>query len=69
MKNEEFLEHVEYNKKCYGTEEKQVIDVQNQGKICILEIELKGSKKVHIKRPEWNFIYILPPSEEALIER
>ena len=69
IKNHEFLEHVEYNKKCYGTEEQQVVDIQKNGKICILEIELKGSKNVHVKRPDWNFIYIFPPSEEALTKR
>ena len=69
VKNGEFLEYVEYNNKCYGTEEQQVVDIQNEGKICILEIEMKGSKNVSEKRPDWNFIYIFPPSEEALIKR
>lgn len=69
IKNDEFLEHVEYNKKCYGTEEQKVMDVQKKGKICILEIELKGSKKVHQRRPEWNCIFIYPPSEEDLVKR
>ena len=60
---------MEYNGNFYGTEFKQIEESQDQGKICLIEIELEGSQNVQKKRGHWNFIYIFPPSVEDLVTR
>lgn len=37
--------------------------------ICILEIDLQGGEKIFTKRPDYNFIFVAPPSLEVLEQR
>jgi guanylate kinase len=64
-----FLEYVQFNDNYYGTEIEVVEEIQNGDKICLVEIELQGSQKVQQLKPEWNYIFIFPPSPEALEQR
>ncbi|XP_035216711.1 guanylate kinase-like isoform X5 [Stegodyphus dumicola] len=65
--NGEFLEFTEFSGNIYGTSKKAVKNVQNQGRICILDIEIEGVK--NIKKTDLNprFIFIKPPSIEVLV--
>lgn len=53
----------------YGTPITYVEEIINQGKDCILEIDVQGALKVKHKKPDGIFIFILPPSKEELIRR
>ncbi|XP_054715990.1 guanylate kinase-like isoform X2 [Uloborus diversus] len=69
IENNEFLEYAEFSGNIYGTSKKGVKCVQNQGRICILDIEIEGVKNV--KKTDLNprFIFIKPPSLQILEER
>ena len=69
IENNEFIEFAQYNNNYYGTELEEVRRAEIDGKICILEIEMVGSKNVYDKHPEWNFMFIMPPNFEAIRER
>ena len=45
-----FIEYTEFSKNLYGTSIKAVKDVEDSGKICILDIELQ----VRIVQNSWN---------------
>ncbi|XP_076368421.1 guanylate kinase-like isoform X6 [Tachypleus tridentatus] len=65
----EFIEYVEYSKNLYGTSKNAIKAVQEKGLVCVLDIEVEGVKK--IKKTDLNprYIFIKPPSIDALKER
>lgn len=63
------LEYAEYCGNYYGTPAKAVHDKLSEGKDVVLEIEVQGAAKIREKCPEAVFIFILPPSRDALRER
>jgi guanylate kinase len=64
-----FLEWAEYAGNLYGTPKKAVRENLEAGRDVILEIELKGAKKVLAKCPEALMVFIIPPSLEELERR
>ncbi|KAF3936449.1 hypothetical protein ABW19_dt0206342 [Dactylella cylindrospora] len=66
-----FIEHANFSGNLYGTTVKAVKDVQDAGKVCILDIEMEGVKQV--KKTDLNdtctFIFVQPPSVEELRKR
>ncbi|XP_076368417.1 guanylate kinase-like isoform X2 [Tachypleus tridentatus] len=64
----EFIEYVEYSKNLYGTSKNAIKAVQEKGLVCVLDIEVEGVKK--IKKTDLNprYIFIKPPSIDALVE-
>jgi guanylate kinase len=70
-KNEKhFIESAEVHGNYYGTSYQAVLSIQQQNKLCLLDIDTKGVK--HIKStgtlPAY-YIFIAPPSIEQLEER
>lgn len=59
-----FLEWAEYSGNLYGTPEHPVEEFMDNGRSVILEIELKGARKVREKRPDAVMVFIKAPSEE-----
>ena len=57
----EFIEYTQFSGNYYGTSKKAVKDVQDQGKICILDVEVEGVK--NLKKTDLNprFVFIRPP--------
>lgn len=47
IKNGEFIEYAKVHGNYYGTSKKSVADVCEQGKVCILDIDVQGVKSVH----------------------
>lgn len=43
----DFLEYNEVHGNFYGTSKSEVLNVQARGKICILDIDVKGAKDIH----------------------
>lgn len=67
-----FLEHAEVHGNYYGTSWQSLRDIQKMGRRCLLDIDVQGVK--NIKRMESDtmkprYIFIAPPSLEALQQR
>ena len=64
-----FIEYVEYSGNFYGTNQKNVEEIRNMGKVCVIEIEIQGAKKIFSYGLDCHFFFILPPSIEELRKR
>ncbi|GKZ18855.1 hypothetical protein AbraIFM66951_001813 [Aspergillus brasiliensis] len=64
-----FIEHAQFGGNYYGTSVQAVKNIAEQGRICILDIEMEGVKQV--KRTDLNarFLFLAPPSVEELEKR
>jgi guanylate kinase len=69
LDNDEFLEYAPVYSNMYGTPKKYVLDNIRKGYDVLLEIDIQGALKVKEKMPEGVFIFIQPPSVEALAQR
>lgn len=67
--NGELLEWAEFAENLYGTPRLPVEEQIHQGKLVLLEIELKGARQVRQTYPHAQQIFILPPSVEELERR
>ncbi|XP_012150167.1 guanylate kinase isoform X1 [Megachile rotundata] len=65
----EFLETATYSGNLYGTSKRAVEQVQKDGKVCILDIEMQGVKQVKQSSLDPLYVFIKPPSIEVLEER
>lgn len=64
-----FIEHAWVHANLYGTSAAAVNHVKRQGRICILDIDIQGVKQIKELGMDANFLFILPPSMEALEKR
>lgn len=64
-----FLEHAEVHGNVYGTSKRAVENVQEQGKVCILDIDIQGVQQVKKSGIRAKFLFIAPPSMEELEQR
>ncbi len=69
IKEKRFLEYAEFVGNYYGTPSDKVDDQLALGHEVVLEIEVQGAMQVKAKRPDAVFIFIAPPSYEALYNR
>lgn len=70
IKNHEFLEHAQVYQHMYGTPKSYVLKNLEKGCDVLLEIDVQGALKVKEEMmPEGVFIFIQPPSIEALAQR
>jgi guanylate kinase len=67
--NNDFLEYAKVYGNYYGTPKWKVLELVDQGKNVILEIDIQGALKVKEEYPEGIFIFILPPSLQELKKR
>ncbi len=65
----ELLEWAEFAGHYYGTPRQPLIELIEQGKTVILEIELQGARQVRQSYPQARHIFILPPSMAELERR
>ena len=66
---DQFLEHAQYVGNRYGTPEKAVDEMLEQGFDVLLEIEVQGGVQVMNRRPDAITIFIAAPSFEELARR
>ena len=64
-----FLEHAGVYGKKYGTPRGWVVEQLHRGRLVILEIDVQGAVQVKSRIPDAFAIFIMPPSEDALITR
>ncbi|MBI1190235.1 MAG: guanylate kinase [Tepidisphaera sp.] len=64
-----FLETAGVYGKKYGTPRAWVVEQLKRGRLVILEIDVQGAMQVKGKMPEAFAVFILPPTEEVLLQR
>ena len=64
-----FLESAEYNGNLYGTSQQAIDEPLARGHDVILEIEIQGAAQVRARRSDARFVFLMPPSMQALVER
>ena len=64
-----FLEHALVYGNYYGTSEAWVLDTLAAGNDVILEIDWQGAGQIHQRLKDGVAIFILPPSQKALLDR
>jgi guanylate kinase len=69
LENDDFLEYASVYSNMYGTPKQYVMDKIQSGYDVLLEIDIQGALKVKEKMPDGVFIFIQPPSVEALEQR
>jgi len=69
IKEDRFLEWAKFVGHYYGTPKDKVEDYLDKGKEVVLEIEVDGALQVREKMKEAVFIFLVPPSKEALYNR
>ncbi|KAA0212381.1 MAG: guanylate kinase [Leptolyngbya sp. PLA3] len=67
--DEAFLEWANVFGKRYGTPRAWVEEQLTRGRLVILEIDVEGAKQVKKKLPQAFAVFVLPPSEEELLNR
>lgn len=68
-KGDFFLEHTEFSGNLYGTSRDAINALKEEGKVCILDIELNGVRAIKKSGIEARYVYVAPPSLEELRKR
>lgn len=69
IKKGNLLEHAKFVNNYYGTPKDKVMEQLEEGKEVVLEIEVQGALQVKAKMADAVYIFIAPPSWEALEKR
>lgn len=70
INNDEFLEYNIFGEDYFGTKKSEVYDISAQDKICVMEIDINGAKKLyHSGIMDIYYIAIYPPNTACLRER
>ena len=69
IKENKFLEYAEFIGNYYGTPKDEVNKQLEIGKEVILEIDVEGASQVRSQMKDAVFIFLVPPSREALYNR
>ncbi|OAD56106.1 Guanylate kinase [Eufriesea mexicana] len=69
IEQNEFLETATFSGNMYGTSKYAIEEVQNTGKVCILDIDMQGVKQIKQSSFDPLYVFIKPPSLEELEKR
>ncbi|ORX64184.1 guanylate kinase, partial [Basidiobolus meristosporus CBS 931.73] len=69
IRKERFVEHAEFSGNLYGTSLEAIRNVSKSGKLCVLDIDMQGVKSVKKSNLNARFVFVSPPSLEALEQR
>lgn len=69
IENGDFIENAVFSGNMYGTSKRSIQNVQSQGKVCVLDIEIEGVKQVRNSDLNPILVFINPPSLEELERR
>jgi len=64
-----FIEWAKVHGNYYGTAKKEIDRIQNAGKIPIFDVDVQGARAMRISLVGAAYIFIVPPSREALESR
>ena len=65
----QLLEWAQVFDHCYGTPRQPVLENLAAGRIVLLEIDVQGAIQVKANMPDAFAVFILPPSEQTLLDR
>jgi guanylate kinase len=65
----DFVEHATFGGNTYGTSKKAIQDIEVTGKICVLDLELKGVRNMKKLNYPAKYILICAPSLEILVSQ
>lgn len=66
---DEFLEWAEVFGRLYGTPRAWVDEQLRRGRVVICDIDVEGARQIKAKMPDALTLFVLPPSEDELLER
>jgi guanylate kinase len=69
IKNDEFVEWAEVYGNYYGTLKSEITKIIEEGKNCLLDVDVQGGMNIKKAMPESILIFILPPSLKELKRR
>ena len=65
----QFIEHAQVHTNFYGTSYEAVNRIQEEGRICVLDIDIQGVQSVKKSSMACKYIFIAPPTMEDLEKR
>lgn len=69
IQQNEFIEWAEVHGNLYGTSKKIISNIQSQGKICLLDIDVQGVITLYESKINFNRLCILSKNEEVTRQR
>jgi guanylate kinase len=69
LEADQFLEYADVYGNYYGTPKQPVLDAVKNGHDALLEIDVQGAFQVRFQFPGALMIYIMPPDDQALLQR
>ena len=69
---EQYIEHAETHSNYYGTHKESIRELAQQGKVCVLEIDVKGAQQIKEQHAELqcNFVFVTcPDALDTLAQR
>ncbi|KAK8129762.1 guanylate kinase [Apiospora kogelbergensis] len=66
---EGFVEHAKFGSNRYGTSKKTIEEQTAKGRVVVLDIEMEGVKQIKASGIDARYVFIKPPSFEALEQR
>ncbi len=69
IKRDYFLEWAEVHGNLYGTPGEEVAQLEQMGRVVLLDIDVQGGESVRRVRPDAVTVFIYPPSLESLRQR
>jgi guanylate kinase len=70
VRDDAFLEHATvFGRSSYGTPRAAVASWLAEGELVVLDIDVQGAEQVHARAPDMLGVFILPPSEQVLLDR
>ena len=66
---DEFLEYAQVHGEYYGTPKHPALDLLDEGRDVLLEIDVQGALQVRYQYPKALLIFIEPPDEPTLLQR
>ncbi|KAK7981116.1 hypothetical protein PG989_013573 [Apiospora arundinis] len=64
-----FVEHAKFGSNRYGTSKKTIEEQTAKGRVVVLDIEMEGVKQIKASGIDARYVFIKPPSFEALEQR
>ena len=69
IEHDEFLEWAEVFGRLYGTPRAWIDEQLRRGRVVICDIDVEGAKQIKARVPEALTAFVLPPSEDELLQR
>lgn len=69
VRNDELVEFAKVYGNFYGTLQSEIERISNDGKYCLLDLDIQGGKNIKTTHPESILIFIMPPSLDELKSR